>query len=112
MKISSRASSLARSSPTPQTDVTGAASGEAVVSGNDIGRTIQIIRRRLNAKAAGRVAQFWNAEHRLGPKEKLFDSNLPRRCSAFRFVANHPTNHRREQFDARRKIGWSMAINS
>src|ERR1019366_4911023 len=48
VKISSRASSFARSSPTPQTAVTGAASGKACFSDDDIVCTIQIAGSNLN----------------------------------------------------------------
>src|SRR5258706_11851389 len=44
----SRASCAARSAPTPQSELTGAASGEVLVSGGHIARTIQTAELNLN----------------------------------------------------------------
>ena len=48
--MSRRASCAARSVPTPQSDLTDAASGEVLFSGDDIGRTIQTVQRGFNGK--------------------------------------------------------------
>ena len=55
--MSSRASSRARSAPTPQTELTGAASGETWFSGGDIARTIQTEEANLNHGVCARRRQ-------------------------------------------------------
>src|SRR5208337_4027678 len=58
VRMSRRASWAARSAPTPQSEVTGAASGEDLFSGGGIGRTIQTVPRGFNGKGAGAGSNF------------------------------------------------------
>jgi len=57
--MSSRASSFARSSPTPQTELTGAASCETVGSGKDIGCKIQTAAANLNHRDCRTTTAIW-----------------------------------------------------